>query len=83
MFQISHPVYAVLFLNLLVQLSSSVLSLAAFPFLETGRFVKTLQRQQQSQSSLSFVGLVHHFTSQVRYLKIKEMRKKKTLLWQC
>ena len=40
MFQISHPVYAVLFLNLLVQLASSVLGLAAYPFLETAKYVR-------------------------------------------
>ena len=47
-----------------------------FSLLGNWKVCQTLQRQQQSESSLSFVGLVHHFTSQVRYLKIKEMRKK-------
>jgi hypothetical protein len=48
-----------------------------FSLLGNRKVCQTLQRQQQSESSLSFVGLVHHFTSQVRYLKIKEKEEKK------
>ena len=49
----------------------------SFSLLGNRKVCQTLQRQQQPQSSLSFVGLVHHFTSQVCYLKIKENEEQK------
>ncbi len=54
--QIIHPIYAVLFLNLLVQFVSSGISLVAFPVLESDKFV----RLSNGNNSLS---LLFHCTA--------------------
>ena len=38
--QIIHPLYAILFLNLIIQALSSLLSCISFPFLATEKFVR-------------------------------------------
>ncbi len=66
--QISHPIYAVLFLNLLVQFVSSGISLAAFPVLESGKFVRL--SNGNNSLSLLFHCTAWCVTSILRYTKV-------------